>query len=110
MLAVDWGWWWVKLLYHRTTWLRESATPEELSGPLCTGLSSPNNEDGRGEQQPHASKTNLGDMIPPPPEESVGLCDCKHHRHGLCLGRETSPVKKGSGLACAKPSEKMDLD
>ena len=54
-----------------------------------------------------------------PPEESDGLCDCKHHRHGLCLGRETSPVKKriwismcqaqwknGSGLACAKPSEK----
>ena len=47
-----------------TTWLRESATPEELSGQLCTGLSCPNNEDGRGKQQPHASKTNLGDTIP----------------------------------------------
>ena len=23
-----------------------------------------------------------------------GLCDCKHNRHGRCLGRMTSPVKK----------------
>ena len=58
----------------RTTWLRESDTAEEFRGQQFTGLSCPNNEDGRGKQQPHASKTDLGDTIPP--EESDGLCDC----------------------------------
>ena len=28
------------------------------------------------------------------PAESDSLCDCKHYRHGRCLGRETSPAKK----------------
>ena len=64
-----------------------------------------------GSNNPMHRRQTLGIRSPPPPpKESDGLCDCKHHRHGLCLGRETSPVKKGSGLACAKPSEKMDLD
>ena len=47
-----------------TTWLRECDTPEEFSGQLYAGLLCPNNDDGRGKQQPHASKTELGDTIP----------------------------------------------
>ena len=46
-----------------TTWLRESDTPEKFSRHLYTGLSCPNNENGRGMQQPQTSKTDLGDTI-----------------------------------------------
>ena len=50
-----------------TTWLRESDTPEEFSRHLYTGLLCSKNEKDRGKQPPHASKTDRGDTIPPPP-------------------------------------------
>ena len=48
------------------------------------GLSCPNHEDGRRKPLRHASDG-----------FTDGLCDCKHHRLGCCLGREASPVKYG---------------
>ena len=47
----------------RTTWLRESDAPEELSNQLYTGLSCPNNKDGRGSNNP-MHRRDLEDTIP----------------------------------------------
>ena len=92
LLGIYWGQLTIEYVYSTagTTWLRESDAPEEFSGQLYTGLSCPNNKDGMGKQQTFGILS---------PAESDGLCDYKHHRHRLSLGRETSPVKKnGSGL------------
>ena len=66
LLGIYWGQLTVEYVYPTagTTWLRESDAPEEFSGQLYTGLSCPNNKDGMGKQQPHASKTDLWDTIP----------------------------------------------
>ena len=44
----------------------------------------------QGDASTPCIKTNSGELIPC---FTDGLCDCKHDRHGRCLGRMTSPVK-----------------
>ena len=45
----------------------------------------------QGDASTPCIRTNSGELIPC---FTDGLCDCKHNRHGRCLGRMTSPVKK----------------
>ena len=45
----------------------------------------------QGDASTPCIRTNSRELIPC---FTDGLCDCKHNRHGRCLGRMTSPVKK----------------
>ena len=45
----------------------------------------------QGDASTPCIRTNDGEMITC---FTDGLCDCKHDRHGRCLGRMTSPVEK----------------
>ena len=45
----------------------------------------------QGDASTPCIRTNSGELIPC---FTDGLSDCKHNRHGRCLGRMTSPVKK----------------